>query len=109
MGTSQSLYIREKNPAERWRYKRIKEARGVKTGEISAPFFVRPFVNGKQIWKKLSAETFKEAKEEAGQLALALDAQSKGLTVEEAEAVASSNRVPIRLAVDTYLEQKSGK
>jgi integrase len=106
---SPSLYIREKNSAERWRYQRIKEGRGVKTGEISAPFFVRPFVNGKQIWKKLSAQTFKEAKEEAGQLALALDAQAKGLTVEEAEAIANSNRVPIRTAVDTYLDQKSGK
>jgi integrase/recombinase XerD len=106
---SPSVYIREKNAAETWRYKRIKEGRGVKTGEILAPFFARPFVKGKQVWKKLSAETFKEAKEEAGQLAVALDAQSKGLTVEEAEAIANSNRVPIRTAVDTYLDQKSGK
>jgi integrase/recombinase XerD len=106
---SPSLYIREKNPAGRWRYKRIKEGRGVKTGELAAPFFIRPFVDGKQIWKKLSAETFKEAKEEARQLALALDAQSRGLTVEEAEAIGNLNRVPIRTAVDTYLDQKSGK
>ena len=59
--------------------------------------------------EKASAETFREAKLEAGQLAVALDAQSKGLTVEEAEAVTNSNRVPIRTAADTYLEQKSGK
>ncbi|MGD0906923.1 MAG: tyrosine-type recombinase/integrase [Candidatus Acidiferrales bacterium] len=104
-----SLYIRQKLSSGRWRYRRIKEGRGLKTGDIPAPFFIRPFVNGKQIWKKLAAETLREAKEEAGHLAIALDAQSKGLTVEEAEGIASSNRVPIRTAVDTYLEHKSSK
>ena len=104
-----SLYIRQKHSSGHWRYKRVKEGRGLKTGDIPAPFFIRPFINGKQVWRKLSAETLKEAKEEAGHLAFALDAQSKGLTVEEAEGIGSSNRVPIRTAVDTYLEQKSGK
>ena len=63
-----SLYIREKTPEGAWRYRRIKEGRGVKTGDQTGPFFTRPFVNGKQIWKTLAAQTFKEAKEEAGQV-----------------------------------------
>jgi integrase/recombinase XerD len=104
-----SLYIRERNPDGLWRYKRIKEGRGLKTGDLAAPFFTRPFLNGKQLWKALSSETFKEAKDEAEQLTLALDAQSKGLTVAEAEALTNTNRIPIRTAVETYLDQKSGK
>ena len=59
----------------------------MKTGDHSAPFFTRPFVNGKQIWKTLLAQSFKEAKEEANNLAVALHARSKGLTVSEAESL----------------------
>jgi hypothetical protein len=104
-----SLYIREKNPKGVWRYKRIKEGRAVKTGDLMAPFFTRPFVNGKQFWKTLIAQSFKDAKEEAGHLTAALDAQAKGLTVAEAESITNANRVAISSAVDTYLEQKGGK
>lgn len=104
-----SVYIREKNPAGSWRYRRVKEGRGVKTGDLTPPFFARPFVAGKQVWKTLSAEKFDEAREEAEHLAVALDAQSKGLTVAEAESIGNANRIPIRTAIDAYLEQKSGK
>lgn len=104
-----SIYIREKNPAGAWRYRRIKEGRGVKTGDLAAPFYMRPFLNGEQSWKTLSASTFKEAKEEASHLIAALEAQAKGLTVAEADAFANADRIPIKTAVETYLEQKSGK
>jgi integrase/recombinase XerD len=104
-----SLYVREKKPNGTWRYRRIKEGRGVKTGELAAPFFARPFLNGKQTWKTLLSATFKEAKEEAEHLAAALDAQAKGLTVAEAESLTNANRIAIKAAVETYLEQKSGK
>lgn len=104
-----SLYIREKNPDARWRYRRIKEGRGIRTTDLGGPFFARPFIGGKQVWKTLAALTFKQAKEEAEQLAAALDAQAKGLTVAEAEAIGNAHRISIRTAVDTYLEQKSGK
>lgn len=104
-----SLYVREKTPAGTWRYRRIKEGRGVKTGDLSAPFFTRPFVDGRQMWKTLVAQSFKEAKEEARQLGVALDARSKGLTVSEAESLSNARRIPIKSAIETYLEQKSGK
>ncbi len=104
-----SLYIREKNADGRWRYRRVKEGRGIRTADIAGPFFARPFIGGKQVWKTLSAIAFKTAKEEAGELSAALDAQAKGLTVAGAEALNDRNRTPIRMAVDTYLEQKSGK
>ena len=95
-----SLYIREKTPEGTWRYPRIKEGRGVKTGDQTGPFFTRPFVSGRQIWKTLAAQSFKEANEEAVQLTAAIDAQSKGLTVAEAELLTNANRIPIKTAVD---------
>jgi integrase len=104
-----SLYIRSKNPEGVWRYARIKEGRGIRTAEISGPFYARPFIDGKQVWKTLAAPSFKEAKDEAEQLAAALDAQAKGLTVLEAESLSNAHRTSIRTAVDTYLDQKSGK
>jgi integrase/recombinase XerD len=104
-----SLYIREKTPGGAWRYRRIKEGRGIKTSDLTGPFFTRPVVDRKQIWKSLASQTFKEAKEEAGQLTAAIDAQSKGLTVAEAELLTNANRIPIKTAIDTYLEQKRGK
>ena len=94
-GAIPSLYTREKNPTGVWRYKRVKEDRGVKTGDLAAPFFTRPSVHGKQLWKTLSATTFKEAKEGAAQLTAALDAHAKGLTVAEADAITNANRNPI--------------
>src|ERR1700722_11934943 len=106
---SPSLYIRERNPAGAWRYRRIKQGRGQKTGEVKPPFFARPCLNGKQVWKTLSASTFEEAKEEAGHIALALTAESQGLTVAEADALTNSSRLTIKAAVDIYLDQKSGK
>ncbi len=112
-----NLYVRVKKAGtggrEARRYKRIsgkgKEGRGVKTGDIQGPFFVRPTIDGKQVWKILSAQTFADAKVEADQVALALEAQAKGLTVEEAEALTNENRIPIKTAVETYLEQKNSK
>ncbi len=104
-----SIYVREKTPSGTWRYRRIKEGRGVKTGDYSAPFFTRPFLNGRQRWKTLLGQSFTEAKEEANNLAVALHARSKGLTVSEAESLSVANRTPIKNAVELYLEQKSGK
>lgn len=104
-----TLYIREKSTAGAWRYRRIKEGRGIRTGELVPPFFVRPSIDGKQVWKTLYAESFREAKEEAGHVIAALKAESEGLTVAEADAIKNAHRIAIRSAVDAYLEQKSGK
>lgn len=106
---SASLYVREKRPSGKWRYRRIKEGRGVRTGDLSGPFYVRPFIKDRQVWNRLSAETFLEAKAEAEHLLAALDARSKGLTVAEADAPGNASRIPIRTAVEEYLKQKAGK
>jgi integrase/recombinase XerD len=104
-----SIYIREKTDKGTWRFRKVREGRGIKTGDLQPPFHIRPFVNGKQVWKTLLASSFKDAREEAGHTADALEAHSKGLTVAEAEALTNSNRLLIKSAVETYLEQKSGK
>jgi integrase len=102
-----SLYIREKTDSG-WRYRRIKEGRGLKTGDLTAPFFTRRRTDGRQVWKALYAETFREAKEEAAQYT-AIDAESKGFAAAQAEPPTTVNRMPLATAVETYLEQKSGK
>src|ERR1700686_1472465 len=103
-----SVYIRVKCGSG-WRYKRIEEGPGKKTGALSAPFFARPTIKGKQIWHRLGAETFQKAKAESELAAAAVNAARQGLTVTEADALANQNRMSIRSAVDTYLDLKRGK
>lgn len=83
-----SIYVRE-NVHGKWKHIKIEEGRGRKTGDLAPPFFVRPFVNGKQTWRKLDAKTFKAAKEE--------------VTKTEAPAIAAANRVSIQSAVDQFM------
>jgi integrase/recombinase XerD len=101
-----SLYTREKDPAKgTWHFRRVKEGRGVKTGDLRGTFYARPFINGRQRWQRLNAETFTDAKREAADLPDKLKARALGVTVEEAK----SNRVLIKTAVDTYLQQNATK
>ena len=99
-----SVYVREKAPTGKWKPRRIKEGRGVKTGELVGPFYIRPFVNGKQGWRALQAQSFQEAKVEAEQAGNALEAHRGGLTILEATSLTGS-RMTVRAAVDAYLEQ----
>jgi integrase/recombinase XerD len=103
-----SVYIRVKSGSG-WRYQRIEQARGKKTGALSGPFFARPTVNGKQIWHRLGADTLDRARAESELASAAVDAAKRGLTVTEADALANRNRLSIRHAVDSYLDLKRGK
>jgi integrase/recombinase XerD len=100
--SSLSLYKRTKH-GERWKYERIEEGRGHRTSDLKGPFYARPFLNGKQLWKTLSAETFAAAREEADNLNAALEAQGKGLTVAELENVSTANRIPLKKAVEKFI------
>jgi integrase len=102
-----SIYTRGKNEAGRWRYARIKEGRGKKTGEFAAPFFIRPMVEGKQIWKPLVAENFTDARMEADKLVAGLEAQAKGLTV--AELRDNGDRLPLAKAVHDFIVEAASK
>jgi hypothetical protein len=60
------LSIYQRNRTDRdWRYQRVEEGRGVKTGRIVGRFYVRPTqADGAQNWKPLTAESFEQAKVE---------------------------------------------
>jgi integrase/recombinase XerD len=97
-----SLYTRRKN-GERWTYERIKEGRGHRNNDLSGPFYSRPVVNGRQLWKTLSAETYAEAREEASHLTYALQAQAKGFRISELESVSDADRIPLKQAVNRFI------
>jgi hypothetical protein len=60
-----AIYTRGKIEGKGWRYQRINEARGVKTGSLRGPFYIRPTqASGAQPWVSLDAETFDQAKTE---------------------------------------------
>jgi hypothetical protein len=65
-------------------------------------------MGGRQVWKGLYAESFTQAKKEA-QLSSGVPAESRTVAAVQPETVRTLNRVPLATAVDTYLEQKSGK
>lgn len=104
----QTIWQRSKTP-KGWRYLRVIEGRGKRTGELQPPFYLRPTVSRGQRWHRLQSESFAEAKQEAAQFEAVLAAASKGLTVAEAENISNLNRVTLKEAVDTYLEQKQSR
>jgi hypothetical protein len=67
-----SLYTRSKLPIEKgghtrllWRYQRVKEGRGVKTANLTGPFYSHGKTDGRTVWSKLLHDTVAEAKAEA--------------------------------------------
>jgi integrase len=94
-----TIYTRDKNESGTWRYNRIKAGRGLRTDRLVPPFYVRPFIAGKQSWIRLDAETFEGAKEEAVRADASIELSSKE----------NASRIPIKTAVATYLEQKKNK
>jgi integrase/recombinase XerD len=104
-----SLYIREKSASGPWRYRRIKEGRGQKTGDLTGPFFARPFIDGKQTWKPLFAESFEQAKREVAHLGNGISAQPTEFSITQPKVPKAVDRILLETAVATYLEQKSGK
>ncbi len=103
-----TLYHRYKNGAGQWRYRRVKTGRGIKTGDIKAPFYVRLSRDGKQIWKTLLATIVTDAQEEAATFEAGLAAEGEGLTVAE---LGNINRVPLAAAIKTFIKhaEKSKK
>ena len=98
-----AIYQRLKEPrgnAHVWRYRRVQETRGVKTGSVQGPFYIRPTqANGAQPWVPLDAETFDAAK-------LERDKREKG---EVLAAENNGNRIPLQVAVSNFLDLKKRK
>lgn len=74
----------------------------------SPPYYVRFTLSGKQIWSD-PYPTLKEAEEAAAELPDLREAQTRGITLSELTGQRNAQRVPIRVAVDVYLEQKRSK
>ena len=88
-----AIYQRPKvslpNGRTAYRYKAIQTGRGIRTGDLTGPFYILRFKN----WVKLDAEKFAAAEQEAELKFAALDAADKGLTVAESESIDFRNRV----------------
>lgn len=83
-----------------WRYRRVEEGRGVKTGHLRGPFQIRPTQpDGSQPWITLDAETFEQAK-------LERDKKERGAQL---AAETSAGRTLISDAVTKFLDQKRRK
>ena len=101
-----SIYKRIKT-GDRWKYQRILEGRGHRTGDLTGPFYARPFFHGKQFWKTLLAQNFLDARREADHLsAVARPGQS---TAPESAKTANVARVPLRKAVHDFLYEAAKK
>jgi len=111
-----ALYTRTKNGAGQWRYQRIKTGRGIKTGTLTPPFYLRRATGrltnrgkSQRVWMQLKAGTLQAAREEVNTLQVAFTAQAKGLTVAEANDLENAQRTPLKIAVEKFVDLKRGK
>ena len=101
-----SILIREADANGLKRFKAVPEGQGIRTGNVTGPFYYRPVIDGRQLPpKRLKSAAFAEAKVEADNLPNKIVAQELGVQPEQLR----GNRVPIVTAVQKYLEQKSSK
>jgi integrase len=104
------IYRRIKDKATgQWRAEKVAQGRGIRTGSLTGPFFVRPWINGKQDRHALHSETFADAQAEAAEYEKLVEAQNRGLSVDDVAAQTNSNRISVKSVVQTYLEQKKNK
>ena len=102
-----AIYRREKVEGKGWRYVRVNVGRGRRPAEVP-PYYVRFAVGGKRKWSD-PYPTLKDAEEAAADLPDLREAQSKGITLAELAGQRDADRVPLRVAVDAYLERKQSK
>jgi integrase len=103
-----TIYTRAKNETGQWRYLKVKQGRGHRTGAIGGPFYLRFATDGRKIWERVgdSLEAATEAAETRHQ---ALEAQKRGLTVTELDTLSNAGRIPIKAACEAFLKLKTGK
>ncbi|MFZ0978806.1 MAG: hypothetical protein WAN23_05320, partial [Candidatus Acidiferrales bacterium] len=105
-----SIYTRAKNKSGQWRYTKVKTGRGIKSGGLKGPFHLRYTTpEGKQSWWPDKPDTFEEAVELDSKIDGMVAAKQQGLTIAEYKDRTNANRVPIKVAAATFLEQKKSK
>lgn len=102
-----SIYRREKADGKGWRYVRVNLGRGRRPAD-SPPYYIRFSINGKRQWSD-PYPTLEDAQDAAESLPNVIEAQSKGISLGELTELRNANRVPIKVAVETYLDQKKSK
>ena len=102
-----AIYRRAKVEGKGWRYVRVNVGRGRRPAEVP-PYYVRFTIDGKRKWSD-PYDSLKEAQEAAEALPDVLEASSRNITLDELAQQRNANRVPIRVAVDIYLDQKKTK
>lgn len=103
-----TIYARQKDEAAGWRYRRVNTGPGRRPAKAGAFYIRYTLPNGKQPFKPVG-DNLDEAIAAAEKTQAALQAAAKGLTVTELEELGNANRVPIKTAVEKFLEQKRGK
>lgn len=105
-----SIYTRSKNEKGQWRYEKLKTGRGIKTGGLKGPFHLRyTTTEGKQSWWPDKPEHYEDALDLDGKIGSMLAAKQQGLTIAEYEDRTNANRVPVKVAVEAFLELKKSK
>src|ERR1700722_9869102 len=99
------VYIRRKEPGKGWRYKAVPRGAGRRpVAEPGTKFHVRyADASGRSVWSQ-GYETLVEAQKEAAGLELNAKAVAIGLTLEEYKNKTNAGRVPVKVAVDRFLE-----
>src|SRR5207245_5465297 len=100
----QTVYYRQKIAGTGWRYRPLTVGRRPEVAK-NGPYFIRVRDNsGKYQWVKHDTE---RAAERAAKAApVARQAQELGLTVDDLTNEANANRIPIKTAVENYLQDR---
>jgi integrase/recombinase XerD len=98
------VYIRRKEPGKGWRYKAVPSGAGRRPAfEPGAKFHVRyADATGKFVWSR-AFDTFEEAQRESAGLALNAQAVQLGLTVQEFQNRANSDRTTLKAAIEHFI------
>jgi integrase/recombinase XerD len=100
----QTVYYRQKIEGTGWRYRPLTVGRRPEAAK-NGPYFIRVRTSaGKYQWVKHDTQ---QAAEKAAKVApVAREAQELGLTVDDVTNEANTNRIPIKTAVENYLQDR---
>lgn len=102
-----AIYRRERVAGKGWRYVRVNTGRGRRPLD-APPYYIRFSVGGKRQWSD-PYDTLQAAQEASKSLPDVIEAQARNLSLDELQERRNVNRVPIKTAVQTYLDQKKTK
>jgi len=103
MGT-QTVYYRQKIEGRGWRYRALSVGRRPEAAK-NGPYFIR-VRNGGGKYQWIRHDTEQAALEAAKAAPIARRAQELGLTIDDVTNEANANRIPLKGAIETYLQER---